>query len=438
MVQPMFRKLHLTTITITVLMLLPTFAQAEAISNTKAALHATNTAQNSMLQIGIAALEEGDLQTALSTLEQAVLITPNMVESHFWLGRARLEAGQPAAAVESLRRAEKLFGGFDQRITYELGLALMRSGDLNSARLRFEAVIKTNPAAPLPKLNLGWILMQEDQGGKALELFESVTVEHPDNDLAHYYAGRVHEGNARFGEAVAAYERALTLSPYLLQALVSLGKLEMARGDLARARILFERSIVHHPQVADAHLQLGLLELREGDLDAAVNELERAVTLDPANETTRYHLGSVYARVGRFAESQLAFEKFDNTRTDAVGAERTVRRSRAESHAEFLVRRAEQDIEAGNWEAAQATLAESIALEPMNPEALKSLSMALHQYAQILLAERSFSRAVEVLETAVNLWASEIKTWELLVTAYRAVGDAAGTQRALERVRALR
>ena len=98
----------------------------------------------------------------------------------------------------------------------------------------------------------------------------------------------------------------------------------------------------------------------------------------------------------------------------------------------------EQDIEAGNWEAAQATLAESIALEPMNPEALKSLSMALHQYAQILLAERSFSRAVEVLETAVNLWASEIKTWELLVTAYRAVGDAAGTQRALERVRALR
>ena len=44
----------------------------------------------------------------------------------------------------------------------------------------------------------------------------------------------------------------------------------------------------------------------------------------------------------------------------------------------------------------------------------------------------------EVLETAVNLWASEIKTWELLVTAYRAVGDAAGTQRALERVRALR
>ena len=115
-----------------------------------------------------------------------------------------------------------------------------------------------------------------------------------------------------------------------------------------------------------------------------------------------------------------------------------VRRSRAESHAEFLVRRAQQEIEAGNWEAAQATLAESIALEPTNPEALKSLSTTLRQYAQVLLAESSFSRAVEVLETAVNLWASEIISWELLVTAYRAVGDAAGTERALERVRALR
>ena len=196
--------------------------------------------------------------------------------------------------------------------------------------------------------------------------------------------------------------------------------------------------VVHHPQVADAHLQLGLLELREGNLDAAVNELERAVTLDPTNETARYHLGSVYARVGRFAESRLAFEQFDNTRINAVEVERTIRRSRAESHAEFLVRRAQQEIEAGNWEAAQATLAESIALEPTNPEALKSLSTTLRQYAQVLLAESSFSRAVEVLETAVNLWASEIISWELLVTAYRAVGDAAGTERALDRVRALR
>ena len=434
----MFLKLRLTTITITLLVLLPAFARAGAISKTEAALQGINTAQNALVQIGITALEEGDLPTALSALEQAVLMTPNLVEPYFWLGRARLEAGQPAAAVESLRRAEKLIGGFDQRIAYELGLALMRSGDLNAARLRFEAIIKANPAAPLPKLNLGWILMQEDQGGEALELFEAVTIEHPDNDLAHYYAGRIHEGNARFEEAAAAYERALTLSPYLLQALVALGKLEMARGDLSRARTLFERSVVHHPQVADAHLQLGLLELREGNLDAAVNELERAVTLDPTNETARYHLGSVYARVGRFAESRLAFEQFDNTRINAVEVERTIRRSRAESHAEFLVRRAQQEIEAGNWEAAQATLAESIALEPTNPEALKSLSTTLRQYAQVLLAESSFSRAVEVLETAVNLWASEIISWELLVTAYRAVGDAAGTERALERVRALR
>ena len=61
----MFLKLRLTTITITLLVLLPAFAQAVAISKTEAALHATNKAQNALLQIGIAALEEGDLQTAL-------------------------------------------------------------------------------------------------------------------------------------------------------------------------------------------------------------------------------------------------------------------------------------------------------------------------------------------------------------------------------------
>ena len=80
----MFLKLRLTTITITLLVLLPTFAQAEAISKTEAALHATNTAQNALVQIGITALEEGDLPPALSALEQAVLMTPNLVEPYFW------------------------------------------------------------------------------------------------------------------------------------------------------------------------------------------------------------------------------------------------------------------------------------------------------------------------------------------------------------------
>lgn len=434
----MFLKLRLTTIAITLLVFLPALSRAEVISNTKAALHASSKTQNTLLQRGIGALEEGDLRTALSMLEQAVLMTPSLVEPHFWLGRARLEAGQPAAAVESLRRADELIGGFDQRIAYELGVALMRNGDLDAARARFEAVIEADPTASLPKLNLGWILMQEDRGGAALELFEAVMAKDPDNDLAHYYAGRVHEGNARFAEAAAAYERALTLSPYLLQALIALGKLEMSRGDLSASRGLFERTVTRHPQVGDAHLQLGLLELREGNLEAAINELEQAVTLDLTNEMTRYHLGSAYARAGRFAESRLAFEQFDNTRTTVAELERVARRSRAESRAESLIRNAQHDIEAGNWEAAQAALVESIELEPTNPEALKSLSATLRERAQLFLSGGSFSRAVEALETAVNLWASEIETWELLVTAYRAVGDVAGTERALERVRALR
>ncbi len=296
--------LRLTTVAITLLALLPAPGWAEAIFMTRAPLRIASAPQDTLLQRGIAALQEGDVRTALATLEQAVVMTPSLVEPHFWLGLARLEAGQPAAAVESLRRAEELIGGFDRRIAYQLGVALMRAGDLEAARPRFEAVIEADPTAALPKLNLGWILMQEDRGVAALELFEAVIAEHPDNDLSHYYAGRVHEGNARFEEAVAAYEHALALSPDLVQALIALGKLEMARGDLGAARGRFEHAVARYPQVANAHLQLGLLEVREGNLGAGIDELERAVTLDPADETARYNLGLAYARVGRAARRQ--------------------------------------------------------------------------------------------------------------------------------------
>ena len=430
--------LRLTTVAITLLALLPAPGWAEAIFMTRAPLRIASAPQDTLLQRGIAALQEGDVRTALATLEQAVVMTPSLVEPHFWLGLARLEAGQPAAAVASLQRAEDLIGAFDRRISYQLGVALMRNGDLAGARARFEAVIEADPTSPLPKLNLGWILMQEDQGAEALGFFEAVISEHPDNDLAHYYAGRIHEGNARFAEAVGAYERALHVSPDMAQALIALGKLEMARGHLGAARGHFEHAVKRHPQVIDAHLQLGLLEVREGNLDAGINELERAVTLDPANEAARYNLGIAYARAGRRAESQLALDQFDVTRTTAVELERAGRRSRAESRAESLLRAAQRDVEAGNWEGAHVALVESVDLDPTNPEALKLLSATCRERARVFLAEGSSTRAVEVLEAAVGLWATEVATWELLVEAYRAVGDVAGAERAMERVRALR
>ena len=396
------------------------------------------TWQDTLLQRGIAALQEGDVRTALATLEQAVLMTPGMVEPHFWLGVARLRAGQPATAVESLRRAEDLIGGFDRRVAYQLGVALMRAGDLGAARQRFESVIEADPSAPLPRLNLGWILMQQDQGTEALALFDAVIADHPDNDLAHYYAGRIHEGNARLHEATAAYGRALEISPDMPQALIALGKLELALGDLMAARGRFEVAVVRYPQLVDGHLQLGLLEMREGDLDAAIDELERAVTIDPANEAARYNLGMAYARAGRGAESQLALEQFDETREGAVELERAGRRSRAETRAESLIRAAQRSIDGGDWEAAHTALVESVDLDPANPDALKLMSSTHRERARVLLADGSTVRAVEELEAAVALWATEVATWELLVDAYRAVGNVAGAERALERVRALR
>lgn len=351
----------------------------------------------SALRRGIGALRNGELAEAVAIFRALVERDAGSAEARFWLGLAHLRAGAPADAIGPLLEAEALTQGLDARIVYQLGVALMRAGRFDQARMRFERVEQRDPANPLPRLNLGWIAMQQDQAARALASFEAVLADHPDEPNAHYFAGRVHEGLGDFDAARVAYRRAIEASPDFLEALLALGNLAMIQGDLEAAGARLEHAVEAHPDSAEARARLGELEARRGALDAAIDDLEAALSIDPAHQAARYNLGLAYARAGRAEEASSAMARFDDNLSKAAAAERAARRRNAETRSEALRRRAGAHADAGQW----------------------------HQ-------------AIEALRQAALLTPADVRVWELLARAYEAVDDTAGLEHARRQIRLLR
>ncbi|MFQ5743665.1 MAG: tetratricopeptide repeat protein [Acidobacteriota bacterium] len=392
--------------------------------------------QEDPLEAGIGALRRGDLATAIPALEAAVSAAPQESRPLFYLGLARLRAGNPQQATVALRRAQQLVPSFDAAIAYQLGVALMRSGELQGVRAQFNAVLEDDPDATRARLNLGWILLQEDRGAAALQIFEAIIADHPGNALAHYYIGLVHRADGRFEKASAAYGQALRIDPGLIEARLALGDLAMASGDLARAQTLFERAASDRPALAEPRFQLGLLALRQGRLDEAIEALEQALTLDPEHKGARYNLGLAYVRAGRPVDGHTELATFAALQSTELERQRQALRSVAESRAENRYRRGTEALRRGNAEAAAEEFAG--ALELAGPQATVAMHLGL---GAALLSSGRAAQARVALEATVEQDPQLAEAHRLLADAYTALGlteEAARARATYERLLASR
>jgi predicted Zn-dependent protease len=87
--------------------------------------------------LGEAQLNQGQLEAAIRSLEQAIRLDARLLSAHASLGRAYLARGEAAAAVPHLERASA--ADRDGQILYQLAQAYQRAGDQARAR---EALVR--------------------------------------------------------------------------------------------------------------------------------------------------------------------------------------------------------------------------------------------------------------------------------------------------------
>jgi Flp pilus assembly protein TadD len=124
---------------------------------------------------------------------------------------------------------------------------------------------------------------------------------------------RLMEKSGRSAEAIGYYEQVRMLDPRLgLESSRHLAILYDRKNEFDKALDEYAILIKANPKDATAHSDRGYSYYARGQFEAAEKDLRKAVELDPRNKQAWTNLGMTLAQLGRYQESQAAFEKVVN------------------------------------------------------------------------------------------------------------------------------
>ena len=216
---------------------------------------------------------------------------------------------------QAIARAEALAAGnptspVPRGLIVELRLA---QGDIETALAEARLL-----AADYPDDRQGWLLlreaqMQAGQADAALATMDAALARFPGDRVLGMARAGVQEQRGDIEAAIMVYEEMYAANPTDMAVANNLASLLAATRDdpetLNRAWELARRLTgSRDPSFQDT---LGWIALRRGDVATALPLLEQAAAGLPRDASVAYHLGKVYAAVGRMDQARSAYDRAD-------------------------------------------------------------------------------------------------------------------------------
>ena len=244
---------------------------------------------------------KGNVTGDATLLERAVGAYPRLVDAYLTL--ARLQQGNPQAALQTLRRGAAavpesvaLHGAFMQ---IAIGL-----GDASGALAYLQGVLatQTDPSAGL--YSLAALLPDGDAG--ALTLVQQGLERYPNDPVLALASADLLERSGDTPGAEVALSASLAANSDNVQVANALAILQAKRGDTEAARDTLA-SVGSQNEVSS--FNLAQLYLQAGQTDAALTTLEPLVAANPDDAELQALYGNALGRAGRTQEADAAFER---------------------------------------------------------------------------------------------------------------------------------
>ena len=255
-----------------------------------------------------AALQNGDPERTISTLQQAVAGGPARADDYLLLGRAHLDSGRRKQARRAFQKAVHL--GAEAAGYNGLGLVhLNTKGGGLRAMYYFRRALSKDPDFVDAQYNLAvaYLKMRPLDALKAFEKAVDIDARHPD---AYYRIGRLLESKGKPDFAIMSYRKQVEVSPGHSRATYRLGKVLLGRGQVQEAVQIFKRLMTAGGKVeAQAHLEMAILSQMARNFEAAQHLYEAYIARLPEAER------SIFQEISPVA-SKEEMEVYDRTPED--------------------------------------------------------------------------------------------------------------------------
>jgi tetratricopeptide (TPR) repeat protein len=228
--------------------------------------------------LGIAQLESGQLQPAVTNLQAALANHPNDPDLLYYFGRA--------SGLLSKQSIDTLLATYPDSARAHQAMAenyyVLRQ--MPQAEKEFQQAIESRPDMPKLHLELGLVYAGTSQWPKAEEAFRTETKLQPGNAEAAYRLGHALLQQGRIPEARAELVRADKLQPEMPETLYSLGKAASLSGDNTSAEKAWLKVVEIEKEsdlAAQAHFALAGLYRKQGKAEDAEREMGKFKQLQP-------------------------------------------------------------------------------------------------------------------------------------------------------------
>ena len=237
------------------------------------ALEATNT--------------EEAFDPAISYLQHALEIEPDLFWAHFNLGGIYQQKGEDASALAEFETCVRLNPNY-YPVYYRIGEIHLKQQNYIEALQAFETSRKLNRKWEYPQYGIGLVYLAQGETDRAREAFENLTHQKKQFTPAYIKLGQVLATEGFFDDALTEYAKASQYQDYAAQDVYDLAVIFDEKGNTEGAVQLYQRAIEIEPTHVQSHFALGESLYTSGDTETALHHYQQALTLMPSIKDTFY------------------------------------------------------------------------------------------------------------------------------------------------------
>jgi uncharacterized protein (TIGR03032 family) len=230
--------------------------------------------------LGLIALQQGNLTTALSYLERSIALDPQQASFHDHAGVVHCSLGNFEQGVSCYQQALSL-NPHAGHIRYNLGLALQMLGRSDEALQTYRQLVAQQPQHSVAHYQIGNLLQQQQQFTAAIDHYQQALTQQPQYAEAWYNLGVAWQQMGEHPQSLHAYQQALRLKPQYVEALNGLGTLLDKQEQQSDALHCYQRALEIQPDYIPALINLGNLQIRLDRLSEAEATYRQVLQLSP-------------------------------------------------------------------------------------------------------------------------------------------------------------